>query len=120
LSTVPQQQWVNKLFGYDFAIKYCPGRLNTVTDALSQWADDAAHLSALIGPSFKIFEDLRQELQDHDDLHALRDSVVADRGTPWRLMDGLILRGTHVFMPAMSATLPTVLQLVHTAGHEGM
>lgn len=36
LSTVPQHQWITKLFGFDFTVEYRPGRLNTVTDALSR------------------------------------------------------------------------------------
>jgi hypothetical protein len=36
LSTVPQHQWISKLFGYDFTVEYHPGRLNMVTDALSR------------------------------------------------------------------------------------
>lgn len=34
--------------------------------------------------------------------------------------NGLIVRGSRVFVPAMSASLTVVLQLAHTAGHEGI
>ena len=36
LSTVPQHQWISKLFSFDFTVEYRPGRLNTVADALSR------------------------------------------------------------------------------------
>jgi len=36
LSTVPQHQWISKLFGFDFAVEYRPGRLNIVADAPSE------------------------------------------------------------------------------------
>jgi len=36
LSTVPQHQWISKLFGFDFSVEYRPGRLNIVADALSR------------------------------------------------------------------------------------
>jgi len=36
LSTVPQHQWISKLFGFDFEVEYRPCRLNTVADALSR------------------------------------------------------------------------------------
>jgi hypothetical protein len=36
LSTVPQHQWISKLFGFDFTVEYRPGRLHTVADALSR------------------------------------------------------------------------------------
>jgi hypothetical protein len=35
LSTVPQHQWISKLFGFDFRVEYKPGRLNVVPDALA-------------------------------------------------------------------------------------
>jgi hypothetical protein len=52
LSTVPQHQWISKLFGFDFTVEYRPGRLNTVADALSRHdaehaQDDAAGLGAM-------------------------------------------------------------------------
>jgi hypothetical protein len=36
LSTVPQHQWISKLFGFDFKVEYRAGRLNTLADALSR------------------------------------------------------------------------------------
>jgi hypothetical protein len=36
LSTVPQHQWLSKLFGFDFTVEYRPGRLNSAGDALSR------------------------------------------------------------------------------------
>ena len=87
---------------------------------MSQWGDDNAHLNALTSTSFKLFEDLYRELQDDTDLCALRDSMVADRGEPWHITDGLIMRGSRVYVPPTSAALPTVIELAHTAGHEGI
>jgi len=69
LSTVPQHQWVSKLFGFDFSVEYRSGRLNTVADALSRRGDEVAArdapdavLGALSGPSFQLYDVLRQEL----------------------------------------------------------
>jgi hypothetical protein len=69
LSTVPQHQWINKLFGFDFAIEYRPGRLNTVADALSRRdteqegaakGEAGAAVHALSGPSFALIDDIRR------------------------------------------------------------
>jgi len=49
LSTVPQHQWISKLFGFDFTVEYCPGRLNTVADALGA-------VVAVSGPSFDLLD----------------------------------------------------------------
>ena len=65
LSTVPQHQWISKLFGFDFAVEYRPGRLNIVADALSRRGMEegttpvpAAH--ALSGPTFAPFDVIRR------------------------------------------------------------
>jgi hypothetical protein len=34
LSTVPQHQWLSKLFGFDFEVEYRLGRLNIAANAL--------------------------------------------------------------------------------------
>jgi hypothetical protein len=36
LTTVPQHQWVSKLFSFDFSVEYKLGTANVVTDALSR------------------------------------------------------------------------------------
>jgi hypothetical protein len=63
LSTVPQPQWVSKLFGFDFSVEYRPGCLNTVANALSRRSDEVATrdaldamLGALSGPSFQLYD----------------------------------------------------------------
>ena len=62
LSTIPQNHWVSKLFGYDFQVEYRQGRLNVVADALSRrdgeapllatLPDSAPSLAALSVPAF--------------------------------------------------------------------
>ena len=73
LSTIPQHQWISKLFGFDFRVEYHPGRLNTVADALSRRDDDTPRLTALSVsydgdtsllatmsmPMFALYDDLR-------------------------------------------------------------
>jgi hypothetical protein len=68
LSTVPQHQWVSKLFGYDFSVEYRPGRLNTVADALSHGEDEDACLATTSMLSFRLYDDLRRELQENPTL----------------------------------------------------
>jgi hypothetical protein len=68
LSTVPQHQWISKLFGFDFTVEYHPGRLNTVADALSRRDTDPADadgdaegvmLCIRSGPTFALFAPIR-------------------------------------------------------------
>jgi hypothetical protein len=72
LSTIPQHQWISKLFGFHFRVEYRPSRLNTVADTLSRCDGDDPALSALSVPSFKLFDELHHELATSDDLRACR------------------------------------------------
>jgi hypothetical protein len=120
LSTVPQHQWISKLFGFDFTVEYRPGRLNIVADALSRGDQHVGALHVLSTPTFQFYSELREELQNNTEPRELRDTIVANKGEPWSVHDGLIHKGTRVYIPKASATLPTVLHLAHTAGHEGI
>jgi hypothetical protein len=97
-------------------VEYRPGCLNVVADALS-WRED---LDARSCPSFQLYDDLRREFDEDAALSAFRDSVVQDRGDPWRVVEGLVLRGNRVYIPPKSAFLPDVLQIAHSVGHEGI
>ena len=127
LSTVPQHQWTSKLFGFDFSVEYRPGRLNTVADALSRRDSEAAvedtamAALAISGPTFSLLDDIRRALAAAPDgqhlLQQLRDGVLA---APWRLVDGLLLHGTRIFVPNYDDLRHQVLTLAHSAGHEGI
>jgi len=120
LSTVPQHQWVSKLFGFDFTVEYKPGRLNTVADALSRRNQPEQQLSAISSPSFQLLDDIRQEVNNNEELRHLRDTIADSRGEPWRTEHGLILKGTRIYIPPQSAYLPDILQMAHTSAHEGI
>lgn len=121
LSTIPQHQWVSKIFGFDFRVKYQPSRLNTVADALSCHDGDGLLLVAMSTPVFSLYDELRHEFTTDDMLLARRDAVlVGDHGASWRVHDSLTTHHGCMFIPSSSAVLPDVLQLVHTAGHEGI
>ena len=108
LSTVPQHQWISKLFGFDFAVEYRPGRLNTVADALSRRdAEDAVELDSspgaacvLSGPSFALIDDIRRATATAEDAQLLRRRLEAgELSAPWRVDDGLLLHGRRLFVP---------------------
>ena len=92
LSTVPQHQWINNLFGYDFEVEYRPGRLNVAADALSRHdyaGDDAPRATSAIlaisGPSFAFLEDVRRATTAATDAQQLLGRLRAgDLGAPRR------------------------------------
>jgi hypothetical protein len=120
LSTIPQHNWISKLFGYDFRVEYHPGRLNTVADALSKMHGNES-ISALSAPSFQFYDDIRREIEEIAALTALRDAIAkGEHGDQWSVTDGLIRHSGKVFFPSSSSHLQTALHMAHTAGHEGI
>nr|XP_045087225.1 uncharacterized protein LOC123494838 [Aegilops tauschii subsp. strangulata] len=130
LSTVPQHQWISKLFDFDFSVEYRPGRLNIVADALSRRDSDLASstdesagaaLCIRFGPTFGLFADIHRATATADDAVLLQQQLTAgDLEEPWRFSDGLLLHGRRIFVPAHDDLRHQVLQLAHSAGHEGV
>lgn len=86
LSTIPQHQWVSKLFGYDFTIEYKPGRLNTVADALSRRDSDHFTSHAISSPSFVFYDELRQEICSSPDLSLFKSNITAgNQDSHWQV-----------------------------------
>ena len=83
LSTVPQHQWISKLFGFDFSVEYHLGRLYTVADALSRRDQEDNHCNTLSTPSFAFYDELRREINADPSLQHLRDNITAIRGDQW-------------------------------------
>jgi hypothetical protein len=86
LSTVPQHQWLHKLFGFDFTVEYRPGRLNSVADALSRRNEDASDTPrALVisGPTFAFLDELRAAtLQDAEASRLTQRLQAGELGAP--------------------------------------
>jgi hypothetical protein len=129
LSTVPQYQWISKLFGFNFTVEYRPGRLNTVADTLSRRdaehsQDDAVGLVAMCvqsGPTFAFLDDVcRSTAQAPDAQYMLRRLGAGELPTQWRFHDGLLLHSSRIFVPDHGDPRHQALLLVHSAGHEGV
>jgi hypothetical protein len=121
LSTIPQHQWISKLFGFDFDVEYRPGRLNTVADALSR-RDSEEHLLVVTSTStFQLYDDILSAISSCPELSALRNNIIAGFKDPsWCVQDGLIFRSGKIHIPPQSELLQQVIQLAHTGGHEGI
>jgi hypothetical protein len=128
LSTVPQHQWISKLFGFDFTVEYRPGRLNTMADALSRRNTkreaegiEGAAACALSGPSFAFLDDVRRATREVEDAqHLLQQLADGALAAPWRLDGGLLLHGGRIFVPNHGDLRPQALLLAHSTGHEGV
>jgi hypothetical protein len=121
LSTILQHHWISKLFGYDFRVEFRPGSSYIVADALSRRDGEEPLLAALSGahaacfsaisvPTFRLFDDLRREVDTDPALHARRDAVATgDHGDSWCVHEGLLLHKGRVFVPSSSLILDDVL-----------
>lgn len=120
LSTIPQHTWVSKLFGYDFEVEFRPGKHNGAADALSR-REESAELHAISGPSFEIFDLLRQETNTLPELITKRDQIQAGLlTTGWSLVDGLVTFEGKIYVPTASACWPLLLADAYRMGHEGI
>jgi hypothetical protein len=81
LTTILQHQWASKLLGFDFVVEYKPGALNVVADALSCRDEHTAEAMAVSAPQFKLFDDLRHEINGDN---ALSSSVMLFGAVPRR------------------------------------
>jgi hypothetical protein len=72
-------------------------------------------------PSFAFIDDIRRVTSTAADAQVLRGRLDAGKlGVPWRLDDGLLLHGRHLFLPAHGDLRHQILSLAHSAGHEGV
>jgi hypothetical protein len=129
LSTVPQHQWISKLFSFDFTVEYRPRWLNTVADALFlRDAEHAQEVATELGAmcvrsslTFAFLDVVRQATaRGPDAQEMLRRLGASELQAPWRFDDDLLLHDSRVFLPDHDDLRHQALQLAHSAGHEGV
>jgi hypothetical protein len=110
LSTIPQHQWITKLFGYNFSVEYKPGRLNTVADALSRRDSEEIHLNAISVPTFQLYDQIRGEISSSSELSSLHNHIIAGlKDGTWSVKDDLIFKAGKIYIPKNSEMLQQVL-----------
>jgi hypothetical protein len=121
LSTIPQHSWVSKLFGYQFSVEFKPSHQNGAVDALSRRDKEYVAINALSLPEFDLFEQFHQESTNLPKIVAQRnENEVGRADKKWAIVDDIIVRNGHIFMPASSASWVAVLEQAHGMGHEAV
>jgi hypothetical protein len=120
LSTIPQQAWVSKLFGYDLTVEYRPNRLNGAIDALLCCEEDIAAVHAISARTFVLFDKLRVEAQADPEIAPIRAQLEGGAAPDgWSQADGLVLFWGKIFIPEAFELWPELLSQAHTS-HEGV
>jgi len=118
--TSPQQHWLSKLMGFDFAVEYRAGKHNTVADALSRCLEDQPSLTSISIPLLSLFNLIRLEIQKSDQLQLLLSNIQKEEAVgPWEYKDGLIFFKRRVYLLHTSHLVQSIISALHDSGHEG-
>ncbi|KAL4281717.1 hypothetical protein GQ457_03G008900 [Hibiscus cannabinus] len=122
IQTPEQQKWLSKLIGYDFEIRYRPGKLNAVADALSR--EVGASLMAFSRPLFGILDDIRLATENDSEMRELKKQLIAGHGyhSDYSLQEGLIVHRGRIMVPKEAALRAILLREFHSSmvgGHAG-
>jgi hypothetical protein len=121
LSIIPQQACVRKLFGYQFTIEFKPGRQNAAADALSRRDEEGPSVHAVSLPIFDLFDEFRREAESLLDIIAKRAEIEAGiTDAKWAIVDGMVVHGGRLFVPATATAWAHILEHAHGMGHEGV
>jgi hypothetical protein len=125
LAMIPQHHWVGKLLGYDFAIEYKPGALNTVAGALSHRDTEEDTTSgavlAVSAPRFDFIARLHDVQATDPALVPIREELAdGSRSAPWALIVDLLTYEERLYVPPASPLQQELLAVIHEDGHEGV
>ena len=119
IQTPEQQKWLPKLLGYDFHIKYKPGKDNLAADSLSH-----SFYVAWSQPNFNILSQLRAVLLQDITLKAIMDSCVLNKPSDphYSVNDQLLYWKGRLVIPAAHNLVKHILHEFHSSligGHVG-
>lgn len=82
---------------------------------------DWQHVFELSEPSFKFYDDIRQEVQNAAAMIQAHQRIMSgDLGPPWRIHEGLVLHGNRVFIDLFFCLMHTSMEMAYCTGHEGV
>ncbi|KZV34979.1 peroxidase 64 [Dorcoceras hygrometricum] len=122
ITTPDQQNWIAKLLGYEFQIKYKAGILNGGADALSRCGD--TNLGSISVPQWQDFEEIKAAVRRDPALQQVISKL--DRGeltnSSYTMSRGILLYKTKVVLPSQSQWVRKIMEEGHCStegGHAG-
>jgi hypothetical protein len=115
-----QQKWISKLLGFDFEIKYKPGKENSVADALSR----QMQYNTITTIQCEAWEGLEAEVQTDVKLKNIVQDLISDplSHLGYQLKGGRLFHEGRVVIPKQSPRIAWILHEFHdtaVGGHSG-
>ncbi|KAH0784702.1 hypothetical protein KY290_004300 [Solanum tuberosum] len=123
IQTPEQQHWLSKLIGYDFEIRFCPGKLNSVVDVLSRVP--ACFALSLAITEIPLVDKLKALNKSNEELLALQQKLLnaPDFMSSFSFQKGLLLFKNHLVIPKDASLRLMLLEEFHASkigGHAGV
>ncbi|KAH9770474.1 hypothetical protein KPL71_012393 [Citrus sinensis] len=124
VTTPEQQKWVTKLLGYEYDIKYRPGKENSAADSLSREGGGSI-IHAISRPEFVIWEELKKESRESPWVQQILSQREVDSKKSYEYVwkDGLLYYKGSIVIPPESSLKTRLLQEFHDTkigGHSGV
>jgi hypothetical protein len=115
-----QHKWISKLLGFDFEIKYKPGKENSVADALSR----QMQYNTITTIQCEAWEGLEAEVQTDVKLKNIVQDLISDplSHLGYQLKGGRLFHEGRVVIPKQSPRIAWILHEFHdtaVGGHSG-
>ncbi|KAI5387964.1 hypothetical protein KIW84_073887 [Lathyrus oleraceus] len=115
-----QQKWISKSLGFDFEVKYKPGKENNAADSLSRQMQ-YVHITTV---QCEAWEGLEEEVQGDEKLKAIVQALLADPSsqTDFQLKGGRLCHEGRIVVPKQSPRIAWFLHEFHdtaVGGHSG-
>ena len=122
IATPEQQEWVAKLLGYDYEIKYRPGHENSVADALSR-KQGSPILHHIFFPRVSLWEEIKKAAYEDQYIQSKVRMPTEQPGGSYTWCKGLLLYKGRVIVPNDAALRAKLLHEMHETkveGHSGV
>lgn len=120
IATPDQQQWMVKLMGYDYEIRYRPGKENAAADALSRRTDSPT-LNHLFVPQVSLWGEIKKAMHEDDYLKKIAQQAETQPDGPYTAKNGLIFfKGRVVVLRKMRDLLLFEAHNTKIGGHSGV
>ncbi|CAI8587750.1 unnamed protein product [Vicia faba] len=119
--TGEQQNWIAKLLGFNFDIRYKPGKLNQGADALSRIQEEGEFNNFVSYPVWEEFQQVQQEIQADEKIKKIWQDLSVDPTThpEFSIQHGTLLYKGRLVMSSQSALIPRMLKEFHSSPQGG-